>query len=103
MGSGMGMQMMGGGPRDGSVDIPADVYEGHLSRAQKEQKAREVYKKYDKDGNGFLDIYEFLQAMNHLGAGLSYAEACGIFAAFDDQNQNSITADQFVSNFCANY
>jgi hypothetical protein len=82
---------------------PRQSSQPHLSREEKDKKARVVFKKYDKDGNGFLDMYEFLQAMNHLGANLSYADAQGIFQAFDENNQNSINIDQFAANFCANY
>jgi Ca2+-binding EF-hand superfamily protein len=92
--------------QDGSqqYDIPpldADTTP-HLTREEKERKAHAIFKKYDKDGNGFLDIYEFLQAMNNVGANLTYDDAKGIFAAFDESNQNCISIDNFVATFVLN-
>jgi hypothetical protein len=93
------------GKAQSQVDIPQETPSGqpHLSWQQKDEKARKVFMQYDKDGNGFLDIYEFLQAMNHLGANLSFAEAQPIFDSFDDDHEGTISIEEFANNYCANY
>ena len=52
--------------------------------------ARQAFRKFDGDGNGFLDIYEFMAAMKELGMGTTFGEAQNIFSQIDVDGGGSI-------------
>jgi|UniRef100_A0A7S4FY62 hypothetical protein len=69
----------------------------------KEDRAREIFHKCDADRNGFLDIYEFMQAMKALGQPMDFAAAKEVFSSWDTDESACIEEDEFVIAYCRNF
>uniref|UniRef100_A0A7S4G571 EF-hand domain-containing protein n=1 Tax=Eutreptiella gymnastica TaxID=73025 RepID=A0A7S4G571_9EUGL len=65
-----------------------------------EGSAQAMFQRFDTDHDGLLDLFQFYQAMNQLGAGMSFEDAK---AAFSGQEQASIEEPEFIRYFTSNY
>jgi hypothetical protein len=75
----------------------------HATREEREANARLAFREFDSDGNGFLDIYEFCEAMNYLGADIDLDDCEELFILFDEDGSGTMEEDEFVENYCSNY
>eukprot|EP00670_Eutreptiella_braarudii_P016096 CAMPEP_0174342062 /NCGR_PEP_ID=MMETSP0810-20121108/25883_1 /TAXON_ID=73025 ORGANISM="Eutreptiella gymnastica-like, Strain CCMP1594" /NCGR_SAMPLE_ID=MMETSP0810 /ASSEMBLY_ACC=CAM_ASM_000659 /LENGTH=441 /DNA_ID=CAMNT_0015464017 /DNA_START=23 /DNA_END=1349 /DNA_ORIENTATION=- len=78
-------------------------YDGAAGGAPDDNKARDAFRKFDGDGNGFLDIYEFMAAMKDLGMGQTFKDATEIFAQIDVDGGGAIEEQEFVEYYNQNY
>mmetsp|Transcript_105308 Transcript_105308/g.181629 ORF Transcript_105308/g.181629 Transcript_105308/m.181629 type:complete len:362 (-) Transcript_105308:211-1296(-) len=80
-----------------------NYYLGHFDAIQNHQdpnvRAREVFRRYDTDANGRLDINEFVGAMMELGLGYSAEDAEHVFSCFDTDGGGLIEEDEFVEQY----
>eukprot|EP01090_Pellita_catalonica_P016807 TRINITY_DN4932_c0_g2_i1.p1 TRINITY_DN4932_c0_g2~~TRINITY_DN4932_c0_g2_i1.p1 ORF type:complete len:536 (+),score=66.01 TRINITY_DN4932_c0_g2_i1:54-1661(+) len=58
---------------------------------------RQVFRLFDKDGNGDISTSELKDFMNALGDDLTQEEAENMIAALDSDNNGSLSFDEFVS------
>ena len=60
---------------------------------------RAMFRKYDEDGNGTLDVDEFVGAMRELGLGTTEEDAQIIFGSFDHDGGGTIDIDEFMEAY----
>jgi centrin-1 len=63
------------------------------------EDAKECFRRFDDDGNGYLDIYEFMRAMKELGLPTSFAETQALFAEIDTDGTGTMEEEEFVAHY----
>eukprot|EP00669_Euglena_mutabilis_P005460 TRINITY_DN16920_c0_g1_i1.p2 TRINITY_DN16920_c0_g1~~TRINITY_DN16920_c0_g1_i1.p2 ORF type:complete len:191 (+),score=88.75 TRINITY_DN16920_c0_g1_i1:43-573(+) len=94
--------------RERTTDLPLpdpkeNMLNPHSTVAEREYEARVVFRKFDADGSDYLDLDEFVRAMNYLGVALTYEDAKPIYAMFDEDGSGQMDEEEFVRNFLNNY
>jgi Ca2+-binding EF-hand superfamily protein len=56
---------------------------------------RDIFKNFDKDGQGTLDIVEFAALLRIIAPGLSEEEVLQVFRKFDIDGNNEISFSEF--------
>ncbi|KAJ8906110.1 hypothetical protein NDN08_002609 [Rhodosorus marinus] len=69
----------------------------------KRERALAAFRAFDVDGNGSLDVNEFVRAMQTLGVHLQLADAMVVFSIVDTKKNSIISREEFVSHYEANY
>jgi len=72
-------------------------------RGTKRERALAAFRAFDLDGNGYLDVNEFIRAMQALGVHLQLADAMVVFSIVDTRKNSIISREEFVSHYEANY
>jgi len=65
--------------------------------------ARSAFRQFDRDASGFLDVAEFVEALNTLGVRITFDDAMVVFALVDDNRNGRISEAEFVAHYLANY
>ena len=71
-----------------------------MNNSKKRTKAEilvEMYKKFDTDGNGTIDIEEFVHSIHEMEIKASEAEIKLLFGFFDKDNSGDIDYNEFVA------
>jgi Ca2+-binding EF-hand superfamily protein len=63
-----------------------------------EDAARQAFRKYDDDGNGWLDVNEFMHAMKDLGLGTTFEDAENLFSMVDEDGSGTMEEEEFVQH-----
>ena len=63
------------------------------------QLAKAMFRKYDEDGNGLMELKEFVGAMRELGLGYSEEDAQIVFDTFDNDGGGTIEEHEFVEQY----
>eukprot|EP00668_Euglena_longa_P045922 GGOE01061605.1.p1 GENE.GGOE01061605.1~~GGOE01061605.1.p1 ORF type:complete len:318 (+),score=99.51 GGOE01061605.1:1-954(+) len=61
--------------------------------------AKMCFSRFDDDGNGYLDIYEFMRAMKELGLGVSFQEAQALFSQIDTDGSGTMDEEEFTEHY----
>eukprot|EP00667_Euglena_gracilis_P005968 EG_transcript_6014 len=61
--------------------------------------AANLFRRYDEDGNGYLDIYEFMRAMKELGLGLTFEDAKALFSQIDVDGSGMMDEEEFTTHY----
>eukprot|EP01013_Petalomonas_cantuscygni_P036581 TRINITY_DN6697_c1_g1_i1.p1 TRINITY_DN6697_c1_g1~~TRINITY_DN6697_c1_g1_i1.p1 ORF type:complete len:207 (+),score=20.21 TRINITY_DN6697_c1_g1_i1:101-721(+) len=69
----------------------------------KRAAAEAAFRRADTDGSGQLDAREFIRMLQGLGTGLSEADCMAIFGIADRDGDWSITRDEFLHLYAANF
>jgi len=69
----------------------------------KKTMARNAFRAFDVDRSGYLDINEFLRALESLGVLMQYNDALAVFAIVDDNRNSRISESEFLAFYVANY
>ncbi len=62
-------------------------------------KLKQLFKKYDADGSGALDIYEFEEALADFGLFTKVSELQALHKYYDKDGDGSINANEFLKAF----
>mmetsp|Transcript_6392 Transcript_6392/g.9097 ORF Transcript_6392/g.9097 Transcript_6392/m.9097 type:complete len:301 (-) Transcript_6392:1203-2105(-) len=69
----------------------------------KREGAMAAFRAFDRDGNGHLDVNEFVRAMQALGVQMDLKDALVVFSIVDTKKNSVISREDFVSHYEANY
>lgn len=84
-------------------DPDEDMVNNTATLADREYQARVVFRDFDTDNSGTLDLEEFIRAMNHLGASVTPEDAQMVFDMFDEDHSGAMDEEEFVRNYLNNY
>ena len=63
------------------------------------RRLAKVFQEFDKNQNGFLDFYEFEQALRDLGIFYKKIDSQALFNYYDKNKDGQISYTEFVDNF----
>eukprot|EP00667_Euglena_gracilis_P002499 EG_transcript_2500 len=61
--------------------------------------AKMCFRRFDDDGSGFLDIYEFMRAMKEMGLGMTFQEAQTLFSQIDTDGSGTMDEEEFTTHY----
>ena len=61
--------------------------------------AAEVFRTYDLDGDGALDVFEYMAAMLDLGLGRNYNDALSGFSHLDEDENGFMSLEEFTRHY----
>eukprot|EP00668_Euglena_longa_P016135 GGOE01020345.1.p1 GENE.GGOE01020345.1~~GGOE01020345.1.p1 ORF type:complete len:672 (-),score=121.83 GGOE01020345.1:252-2267(-) len=61
--------------------------------------AANLFRRFDEDQNGYLDIYEFMRAMKELGLGLTFQDAKSLFSQIDTDGSGMMDEEEFTTHY----
>ncbi|KAI0559470.1 hypothetical protein FGB62_149g013 [Gracilaria domingensis] len=68
-------------------------------RKEAMQEARNMFKKFDVDDGGYLDLQEFMDAFRALKLAITYHEAMACFAMADQNEDGRISEEEFMHTY----
>mmetsp|Transcript_11206 Transcript_11206/g.19139 ORF Transcript_11206/g.19139 Transcript_11206/m.19139 type:complete len:270 (+) Transcript_11206:97-906(+) len=89
-------------PQTGQGGPPQNAY-APANLDQSRERARQAFRQFDKDHSGYLDINEFLAAMNTLGVMMARDDALAVFALVDENKNQTISENEFLIHYISNY
>ncbi|KAI8514257.1 hypothetical protein Bbelb_085810 [Branchiostoma belcheri] len=84
---------------DGDGAVSADEFRAMLEQSETFGSPSELFKTFDKDGNGFLDREEIKQGMAAMGQKLTDAEVDEMIKSCDMDGDGRINYEEFLKGF----
>ena len=67
-----------------------------------EEEIRQAFKKFDKDGNGFVSKHELRQAMTNIGHKFTVEEVDKMFKSADTNSDGRVNIEEFIKAVAPN-
>ena len=97
--------LMGSGKSQVGLNEWLEWWLGRVSQQPNPSKQREIiarntFQKFDRDGNGSLDVCELSSVLNSLGADFTDEEMTSVLRELDVDNNDKINMNEFIDWWC---